>query len=94
MQGRTTTILRVLVPNIWPGILPAAFISIAVVLGEYTIASLSGFQTLPVQIVAIGKSDGPTSVAASLAVLLFGFALLLVLALLTRGRRRVEGVTA
>ena len=92
--GWTTTILRVLVPNIWPGILSAAFISIAVVLGEYTIASLSGYQTLQVQIVAIGKSDGPTSVAASLAVLLFGFALLLVLSLLTRGRRTVERVVA
>ena len=38
--GWTTTILRVVVPNIWSGILSAAFISIAVVLGEYTIASL------------------------------------------------------
>jgi putative spermidine/putrescine transport system permease protein len=86
--GWATTILRVVVPNIWSGILSAAFISIAVVLGEYTIASLSGYQTLQVQIVAIGKSDGPTSVAASLAVLLFGFALLLILSLVTRGRRR------
>jgi putative spermidine/putrescine transport system permease protein len=90
--GWTTTILTVVVPNIWSGILSAAFISIAVVLGEYTIASLSGYQTLQVQIVAIGKSDGPTSVAASLAVLLFGFALLLTLSLVTRGRRRVQGV--
>jgi putative spermidine/putrescine transport system permease protein len=86
--GWLTTISRVVVPNIWSGILSAAFISIAVVLGEYTIASLSGFQTLQVQIVQIGKSDGPTSVAASLAVLVFGFVLLLVLALVTRGRRR------
>jgi len=86
--GWATTILRVLVPNIWSGILSAAFISIAVVLGEYTIASLSGYQTLQVQIVLIGKSDGPTSVAASLAVLLFGFVLLQILSLATRGRRR------
>ncbi|KUI03763.1 ABC transporter permease [Mycobacterium sp. IS-3022] len=92
--GWTTTILRVVVPNIWSGILSAAFISIAVVLGEYTIASLSGYQTLPVQIVAIGKSDGPTSVAASLAVLLLGFVLLLALSLVTRGRRGVRGVTS
>lgn len=92
--GWAATILRVVVPNIWSGILSAAFISIAVVLGEYTIASLSGYQTLQVEIVAIGKSDGPTSVAASLAVLLFGFTLLSALALITRGRRRVEGVTA
>jgi putative spermidine/putrescine transport system permease protein len=85
--GWTTTILRVVVPNIWSGVLSAAFISVAVVLGEYTIASLSGFQTLQVQIVAIGKSDGPTSVAASLATLLFGFVLLLVLSLVSRRRR-------
>src|SRR4051794_10368297 len=91
--GWSTTILRVVVPNIWSGILSAAFISIAVVLGEYTIASLSGYQTLQVQIVQIGKSDGPTSVAASLAVLLFGFLLLLILSAVTRGRRR-ESVEA
>lgn len=55
--GWTITILRVVVPNIWSGILSAAFISIAVVLGEYTIASLSGYQNLQVVIVAIGKSE-------------------------------------
>ncbi len=86
--GWPATILRVVVPNIWTGILSAAFISIAVVLGEYTIASLSGFQTLQVQIVLVGKADGPTSVAASSAVLVLAFALLLALSLLTRGRRR------
>lgn len=92
--GWVTTIVRVVVPNIWSGILSAAFISIAVVLGEYTIASLSGYQTLQVQIVALGKTDGPTSVAASLAVLLFGFALLMILAAVTRGRRRADPVSA
>src|SRR5262249_61469171 len=71
--GWATTILRVVVPNIWSGILSAAFISIAVVLGEYTIASLSGYQTLQVQIVQIGKTDGATSVAASLPGLPFRF---------------------
>lgn len=87
--GWTTTIARVIVPNIWSGIVAAAFISIAVVLGEYTVASLSGYMTLPVQIVTIGKADGPTSVAASLATLMFGFVLLLVLSMVTRrGRRR------
>jgi putative spermidine/putrescine transport system permease protein len=86
--GWPTTIMRVVVPNIWPGILSAAFISAAVVLGEYTIASLTGFDTLPVEIVATGKADGPTSVAASLASLLFGFVLLLALSLIIRRRRR------
>lgn len=83
----TTTILRVVVPNIWSGIFSAAFISIAVVIGEYTIASLSGYQNLQVVIVLIGKTDGPTSVAASLAALLLGFALLGALSLFTRGRK-------
>lgn len=86
--GWFRTITAVVVPNIWPGILSAAFISTAVVLGEYTVASLSGFDTLPVRIVLIGKADGPTSVAASLATLLFGFVLLSILAVVTRGRRR------
>lgn len=88
--GWTSTIVRVIVPNIGTGILSSAFISIAVVLGEYTVASLSGFQTLPVQIVELGRSDGPTSVAASLATLIFGFGLLLGLSLLT-GRKRRRG---
>lgn len=82
-----TTIVRIIVPNIWSGIMSAAFISIAVVLGEYTVASLSGYQNLQVVIVQIGKTDGPSSVAASLATLLFGFVLLSLLSLLTRGRR-------
>ncbi|CAN5358247.1 ABC transporter permease subunit [soil metagenome] len=92
--GWVTTIARVIVPNIWSGVLAASFISIAVVLGEYTIASLTGYNTLQVQIVAIGKSDGPTSVAASLAVLLFGFVLLLGLSLIRRGGRRDATIEA
>lgn len=91
--GWTTTIVRVVVPNIWSGILSAAFISIAVVLGEYTIASLSGYRNLQVVIVEIGKADGTTSVAASLATLLFGFVLLSLLSVVTRRRRRTTAST-
>lgn len=86
--GWATTILRVVVPNIWSGVLSAAFISIAVVLGEYTVASLLGYNNLQVVIVLIGKASGPTSVAASLATLLFGFVLIFGLSLLTGRRRR------
>ncbi len=85
--GWVKTTLQVIVPNIWSGVVSAAFIAIAVVIGEYTIASLSGFQNLQVVIVQIGKTDGATSVAASLAVLLFGVTLLLLLSLFTRDRR-------
>ncbi len=92
--GWTTTILRIVVPNIWSGVVSAAFISVAVVLGEYTIASLSGYENLQVVIVLIGKTDGPTSVAASLAVLLLGIVLLLALSVLTRRRRDGADATA
>ncbi len=92
--GWGTTVLRVVVPNIWSGVVSAAFVSIAVVLGEYTIASLSGYENLQVAIVAIGKTDGPTAVAGSLAVLLLGIVLLLGLSLLTRRRQRGGDATA
>ncbi len=90
--GWGTTILRIVVPNIWGGIMSAAFISVAVVLGEYTIASLAGYQNLQVVIVLIGKVDGATSVAASLATLVFGFLLLALLSLFSR--RREESTDA
>ena len=41
----------------------AAFVSVALVLGEFTIASLLNFNTLPVVIDLLGKSDAAISVA-------------------------------
>ncbi|GAA1157333.1 ABC transporter permease subunit [Nocardioides aquiterrae] len=84
--GWLTVITRVIVPNIWPGILSAAFVAIALVLGEYTFASLLNYQTLPVAIVLLGKSDAPTSMAAALGSIVLAFVLLLVLSLLDRRR--------
>ena len=62
-----TVITRVIVPNLWPGVLGAAFIAVALVLGEFTISSLTHYNTLPVVIVQINKSDAPESMAAALA---------------------------
>ena len=84
--GWTTVIARVIVPNIWSGILGAAFVAIALVLGEYTFASLLHYNTVPVAIVLLGKSNAPTSMAAALASIVVTFALLLVLSLLDRRR--------
>ncbi len=83
--GWLTVIVRVIMPNVWTGVLAAAFISVALVLGEYTFASLLNFQTLPVTIAALGKSDTQASVAASLASLLFASVLLLALSFVGRG---------
>lgn len=82
--GWTTVILRVILPNIWPGVLAAAFISVALVLGEYTIASLLHFDTLPVVLVLLQKSDAPASMAAALGSLVLAFVLLIGLSLLDR----------
>lgn len=82
--GWFTVIVRVVAPNVWGGVLAAAFISVALVLGEYTIASLLHFDTLPVVIAALGKSDAPVSVAASLAALVLTTVLLLALSFVGR----------
>lgn len=89
--GWTTVIVRVVVPNIWAGILAASFVSVALVLGEYTVSSLLHYNTLPVVIVLLGKSDAPESMAAALASILFTALLLVALSFLDRRRRTSEG---
>jgi putative spermidine/putrescine transport system permease protein len=78
--GWPRVMAQIIVPNIRSGILSAAVLSIALVLGEYTIASLLSYQTLQVVIYLLGKRDASISVAVSFASLLFVFALLLVIA--------------
>ena len=86
-----TVIVRVITPNILNGILGAAFVSVALVLGEYTISSLLHYDTLPVVIVQFGKSDAPLSMAASLASIMFAAVFLVLLSFLDRRRRPSEG---
>ena len=81
-----TVITRIVVPNIGSALLSAAFISVALVLGEFTLASLLNYNNLQVVINLLGKSDSQTSVAASLASLVFAFVLLVMLSFV--GRRR------
>lgn len=80
--GWLTVIVRVIVPNIKTALVSASFISIALVLGEYTFASLLNFNTLQVTITQQGKSNAQESVAASLASILFAAGLLVVLSTL------------
>jgi putative spermidine/putrescine transport system permease protein len=78
----------VIVPNIKTALISASFISIALVLGEYTFASLINFETLQVVIAQQSKSNAQESVAASLASILFAAALLVGLSFVSGGRRR------
>lgn len=49
-SGWTSTILRVLVPNLRSALLSASVLTLALVFGEFTIASLDGWTTIPVWI--------------------------------------------
>jgi len=89
-----TVIVKIIGPNIKTGMLSAAFVGIALVLGEYTFASLLHYDTLPPQIVVISKAEARTSVAASFAMIVFASALLLGLGFFTRDRRTKEGSVA
>ena len=71
--------LRVVLPNIRSAVLSAAFLTVALVLGEFTIASLLNRDNLQVAINLLGKSSATMSVAVSLAALVLAFVLLLLL---------------
>ena len=86
--GWFTVIVRIIMPNITGGILGAAFISVALVLGEFVFASLLHFDTLPVAMAALYKSNGPAAMAAALASMLFVSVLLVGLTFLSRDRHR------
>jgi putative spermidine/putrescine transport system permease protein len=88
--GWGTVLWRVVLPNLRTAVLSASFLSVALVLGEFTIASLLNRENLQVGIDLLGKRDASLAVAVSLAALLLAFALLLGLSLLA-GRRPGEG---
>jgi putative spermidine/putrescine transport system permease protein len=90
--GWPTVLARVVVPNISGALLSASFLSVALVLGEFTLASLLAFNNMQVTINLLGKRDAAVSVAVSLAALLLAFVLLLVLSYVGR-RRGSSGVT-
>ena len=91
--GWFTVIARIILPNITGGVLGAAFISVALVLGEFVFASLLHFDTMPVAMAGIYKSNGPAAMAAALASMLFVVVLLLGLTFLSRDRHK-QGATS
>nr|WP_267245101.1 ABC transporter permease subunit [Streptomyces sp. PR69] len=72
-------VVRVLLPNLRAALAGAAFLTLALVLGEFTIASLLGFEPFAVWIVTISGSQAKMSVAVSVLSLLITWALLLLL---------------
>jgi putative spermidine/putrescine transport system permease protein len=81
---------RVVLPNIRSAVLSASFLAVALVLGEFTIASLLSRVNLQVAINQLGKSSATMSIAVSLAALLLAFALLFLLSFAGRIRGRAR----
>jgi putative spermidine/putrescine transport system permease protein len=89
--GWATVLWRVVLPNIRTAVLSAAFLTVALVLGEFTIASLLNRQNVQVAINLLGKSNASLSIAVSLAALVLAFVLLIGLSFLG-GRRKASRV--
>jgi len=83
-------VIRVLAPNIRQGLLAGSLISIAVVLGEFTIASLLNRQVFQTALVVVNKQDAYAPAIFTLLALLFCFLLLLIIGRLARGKRKAR----
>ncbi len=70
---------RVILPNLRRGILSSCFITIAVVLGEYTIASFLSQNTFQTALVLLQHTDPFVAVIFAVFALIFAFVLLLLI---------------
>lgn len=88
-----TVMVRVIAPNMWQAILNAMLLTVALVLGEFTIASILLYTNLQVALYQISRATLNAGVlfATSAASLLFAFVLLLVLSYVGRRRDRERG---
>jgi putative spermidine/putrescine transport system permease protein len=84
--GWPRTVLQVVLPNLRGALLNTAFLTLALVLGEYTVSSILGYQPFAVWIVSLGGSNAQVSVAVSVLSLVLTWVLLLLLAAAGRGR--------
>lgn len=80
-------VFLVVLPNLRSSLLNATFITLALVLGEFTTSSILGYQPFSVWIYEAGKNDGQMSVAVSVLSLLIAWVLLLALSAAGRERR-------
>lgn len=81
-------LFRVLLPNLRSALLSATILTVALVLGEYTMASLDQYETFPVWVVVFDQDNAHVSVAVSLLALLGTWVLLILISLIDRRRGR------
>ena len=90
--GWPTVMWRIILPNVRTAVLSAAFLSVALVLGEFTIASLFSRDNLQVAINQLGHRDGSLAIAAALAAMILAFIVLFAMSFVgaARGSHRPE----
>jgi putative spermidine/putrescine transport system permease protein len=87
--GWVVTLWRVILPNLGTALLSSTVLTVALVLGEYAMASLDLTTTFPVWIVTNDQTSAPVSVAASLLSLFVTWLFLMAITLIgTRQARR------
>jgi putative spermidine/putrescine transport system permease protein len=83
-------LVSVVLPVLRTSVLNASFITFALVLGEFTVAVILGFETFPTWIVRISGSQPQLSVAVSVLSLALTWVLLLLISALDRRRGTKE----
>jgi putative spermidine/putrescine transport system permease protein len=82
-----TVMTRVITPNISSAVLNASLLSVALVLGEFTVASLLNYVNLQVAMYTTAQENAGVSIAVAAASLLVVFVLLFALSFVGRRRR-------
>lgn len=87
--GWTRTLLQVVLPNLTTALLAATVLTVAMVLGEYTMSSLDLYTTFPVWLYTNDQTSGTVTVAGSLLALFVTWIVLLLITVIgtQRGRR-------
>jgi putative spermidine/putrescine transport system permease protein len=89
-----TTLWRVILPNIRVAALGGSFLTLAIVMGEFTIASLAAFKTFPTYIQVVQETQPYEAAALALLSFLIVWAAMLALLFVGRGRPRPTQVAA
>ena len=84
------TLFRVILPNLRTGLLSGAVLTLALVFGEFTVASILGFEPFSVWIEVDGQGSGQLPIAVSLLSLLLSWAVLFLISFAGGRVRRTE----
>jgi putative spermidine/putrescine transport system permease protein len=82
--------LRVIIPNMRSAVLNAQVLAVALVLGEFTVASLLQYVNVQVAMNQVGQANARVAYAVASAALMLTFLLLLIISVI--GRRRSRSV--